>query len=96
MTDLTEERVLTWERHGSSIFSAIAIILMAWIGSSVVTMKEDIAVMKVKVSDALEIRDTLSSVKEQHIKLFMRMDSIDAKLEEFEDRENGEKHNGSR
>jgi len=39
MTSEVEERVLTWERHGSTVFSGIAILLIALAKKSSVPIK---------------------------------------------------------
>ncbi len=79
-----EERLFTWERHGTSIFSAITVAIMLGIGSAVITMREDIAVIKVQIVSALDVKSAIDKLQENNRSMLTRIEILSSKYKSVE------------
>jgi len=101
MTEHTDEQVKTWERHVSTIASAVVIALLMWLGSSVIEMGQDISVIKVRLNSAIDIQQSLTSMQKEQgemriniMRIKTRVDRVEQAQSDEDERERKE-HRGN-
>ena len=80
-SDASAERLKAIERHIQTVVSTFAIAIMLWMGSTLVEMQKDVAVLKSQNIQALNQQHTIRILREQMAVLESRMQSMEA-LEE--------------
>lgn len=80
MDSNTETRLLNFDRRISSAFGAIVVAMMLWIGSSIVSLREDLAVLKVQINTSLNEVRVIESLRIKVNRLSVDMQSIKGRL----------------
>lgn len=65
MTSHTDKKVSDWERHIRTLTSTIALLLMAWMGTTMVTMGQDVAVIKSQLPALIQVNEQMSALGER-------------------------------
>ena len=79
MTSETDRKVNDWERHVRTLASTIALGLMAWMGSTMVTMGQDVAVIKTQLPAVIQLAERVNVLSERmalaEFQIYNRKDS---------------------
>ena len=65
MTSATDKKVSDWERHIRTFGSAVALLLMGWMGTTMVTMGQDVAAIKVQLPAVLKMAERVNVLSER-------------------------------
>jgi len=86
----TAEVVKSWERHISTVASAIVIALLVWMGSSTIEMGKDIATIKSKMEAALPMQAMISALQRDQIEIRSDYQAISVRMDKMEHRQDEE------
>ena len=54
-----------WERHIRTLTGAVALGLLAWMGTTMVTMGQDVAVIKTQLPAVVQLADRVNALSER-------------------------------
>lgn len=81
MNALREESLKTWERHIQTVVSTVAIAIMLWMGSTLVEMQKDVAVLKAQNIQAIALQTSIRNMVERIAVLESRVSNVEYRIE---------------
>lgn len=79
-----ERQAVGLERHAQTIFSAVAIALLLWVGKTVSDVSASVAVLQSKFEGLENMRDSLDATRDQVADLRSRTSNLEFRTGEVE------------